>query len=121
MKTEYTIFEALRRKLKSIKKAKISQKISSISKFEKSDYHNLKLELDLKNYAQNIELRNKYAKWIFIMVCIWLFIILSIICFQAVGCFNLSDAVLITLISTTTANVAIYFLRVIRYLFPETG
>lgn len=35
--------------------------------------------------------------------------------------FQLSDTVLVTLIATTTTNVALFLTKVITHLFPETG
>lgn len=113
-------------KISTVEVGKISIEKSIFSILEEENLKKDRLkeenrELELRNVdrEQNIKLRKKYAYRIFVMVCIWLFIILTITCFQAIGCFHLSDAVLITLISTTTANVAAYFLGVIRYLFPK--
>lgn len=81
------------------------------------------LEEELRSLQQDREERKKYAKHIFILICVWLFIILLIIIaegFYEFTCFDLDDTVLITLITTTTANVAAYFLVVTKYLFPNS-
>ena len=75
-------------------------------------------KLGTRNIEQDINLRRQYAKWIFIMMCLW-FTIIFLQGFDA--CFELTDTVLVALITTTTANVAAYFLGVIRYLFPANN
>lgn len=70
--------------------------------------------------AQNRAERKLYAKWLFILVCAWLAVILSIVVLQGFGILCLSDSVLITLITTTTLNVLVLFGIVIRYLFKST-
>jgi hypothetical protein len=74
-------------------------------------------EAELKAALQNNIERKKYAKYIFIMTCIWLFVCLSIVTLEACKIFEISDAVLITLITTTTANVLGFFILVLKYLF----
>lgn len=83
-----------------------------------------KLNEELKDLKQDRDERKSYASKLYWLVLIWLVIILLIIIFQGLqflpgthSYFKLSDAVLITLITTTTANVAAFFLVVVRYLF----
>ena len=77
----------------------------------------------LKNEGerQDKDERKKYAYRIFWMISIWLVLIIStlgIAGFKA-WAFNLSDAVLITLIGSSTVTVAGFFFAVVKYLFPE--
>lgn len=76
-------------------------------------------EEDIVNQKQNRELRKKYAGKLFWMICVWLTLIIGILVFQGVRIIHLSNSVLITLITTTTANVAAFFLVVTKYLFPN--
>lgn len=83
-----------------------------------------KLGEELKDLRQDRDERKSYASKLYWLVLVWLVIILSIIIFQGLHflpgtglIFKLSDLVLITLITTTTANIAAFFLVVVRYLF----
>ena len=84
-------------------------------------------ELKGKELAQNLSERKKYAKQLFMMLSIWLAVMLVILTVNAVGqipgthlTFMMSDPVIITLITTTTANIAAFFLVVTKYLFPTS-
>jgi len=109
----------LKKKLKPIKKTDPSSKGSVFAKSELRVYKLKEAKLKVDELELTIILRRNYAYYIFWMVCIWLSIILIIIFFQGFGIFDLNNSVLITLISSTTANIAAYFLVVIRYLFPK--
>ncbi|MEI6946614.1 hypothetical protein V9K67_05385 [Paraflavisolibacter sp. H34] len=63
--------------------------------------------------------RKRYAELIFAITVIWLFIILMIVIQCGKGTLRLSDAVLITLITTTTASVFGFFLLVVNYYFNK--
>jgi len=82
-----------------------------------------KLTEELKDLRQDRDERKSYASKLYWLVLLWLILILLIVILQglkipAVGFdFQLTDAVLVTLITTTTANVAAFFLAVVRYLF----
>jgi len=83
-----------------------------------------KLGEELKGLKQDRDERKSYASKLYWLVLVWLAIILLIVLFQGLYAvpgtpliFKLSDWVLITLITTTTANVAAFFLVVVRYLF----
>jgi hypothetical protein len=82
-----------------------------------------KLGEELKDLRQDRDERKSYASKLYWLVLIWLTIILAIVILQGLKLsgmgfsFQLGDVVLITLITTTTANVAAFFLVVVRYLF----
>lgn len=86
-------------------------------------------ELELENLTQNIQLRKLYAGLLFSVLVFWIFVIMYVVLSTASGCqmlmprvgFHLSDAVVITLITTTTANVVGFFFAVTNYLFPKGG
>jgi hypothetical protein len=69
---------------------------------------------------QNIQERKTYAKRIFILLSIWLFTLFELICYSGIGFLKLSDKVLITLITATTADILGIFAIVITYLFPKS-
>lgn len=77
--------------------------------------------LVLKNYSQDIVLRYSYANNIFGLVCIYLVVVGFIVVSsgRTFVDFHLSDSVLITLLTTTTANVLTLFVLVVKYLFPS--
>lgn len=82
-----------------------------------------RLSEELKDLRQDRDERKSYASKLYWLVLMWLTIILLIVILQGLKVsglrltFQLNDAVLVTLITTTTANVAAFFLVVVRYLF----
>jgi hypothetical protein len=78
---------------------------------------------ELKDLKQDRDERKSYASKLYWLVLIWLMVILLIVILQGLRVsnigfsFQLDDVVLVTLITTTTANVAAFFLVVVRYLF----
>lgn len=75
--------------------------------------------VDIDGKKQDISERKKFAKWIFWMLLGWLAIILGIIVSVGFSWIKLSDSVIIALITSTTLNVAGFFLAVTKYLFPS--
>ena len=68
--------------------------------------------------------RRRYALWLFGLSVIWLIVILAFLLFAAIKTmfgidFELSDTVLVALITTTTINVLGLFYIVARWLFPS--
>jgi hypothetical protein len=78
-----------------------------------------RLDNDIKEQDKNE--RKVYANLIFTLVTMWLTIVLVI--FVAIGQNKLSysDSVIITLLTTTTANVITLFVLVTKYLFSPKG
>lgn len=116
----------------AIRPAQVQQLLnaeSSKSETSATESHFLDVERDIKveylrTLRQNNQERKKYAMYIFILTSIWAFCIFLILFFQGFGdnspfCFNISDNVLITLITTTTINFFGFFLLVIKYLFKS--
>ena len=66
---------------------------------------------------QNIQERKKYAHYLFWLICGWM----TFVAFLLIGCgieyWKFSDAILITLLTTTTANILGLFIFVAKYLF----
>jgi len=75
-----------------------------------------KLE-NLKSLQNDNRQRLSYAKLTFILTCVWISTSMTIVVCEGANILSLSEAVLITLISTTTANVFGFFFLVIKYLF----
>jgi hypothetical protein len=74
----------------------------------------------LKTLQDNNIQRKRYAINTFILTCCWIAIVIVIVVLTGLKRLILSDAVLITLITTTTASVFGFFLLVMKYLF-NTG
>jgi len=74
------------------------------------------LRTKLANLKSSFRLSTCFAIGIFVLVLIWLGIVLGIIVWQGKAK-PLSDAVLIALLSTTTANMISLLYLVIRYVF----
>lgn len=86
---------------------------------QKSTWEERLKEEEVYNSRQNRQQRKEYADNIFTFLCAYMLFVFLII----FGCgsyhthFGLSDDVLITLITTTTANVIGIFVFVVKYLF----
>jgi magnesium-transporting ATPase (P-type) len=80
----------------------------------------------LASLQQNNRDRFIFARYTFIITCAWIFIVIIIVFLNGYRRANgnpvlqLSDSVLIALITTTTINVFGFFLLVIKFLF-NTG
>ncbi|HEY4875925.1 MAG TPA: hypothetical protein VIH86_10155 [Puia sp.] len=78
--------------------------------------HEIKREY-LTTLRNNNSERIKYAKISFYFTCGWIFLVLFILLLCGSKVLVLSDSVLITLLTTTTANAFGFFFVVIKYLF----
>jgi len=83
-------------------------------------------ELELTNFDQDIKLRKRFAVALFCVLLFWIFVIIYIVLCSGAGRmvfagtkFYLSDTVIITLITSTTANIVGFFLVVTNYLFRD--
>lgn len=76
---------------------------------------------EIKDMMQNREERKSYAFCIFVLICIYLFLVFVILFFSGfkLWCFKLSDSILLTLLGTTLINVLGVFIIVVNYLFPN--
>jgi antibiotic biosynthesis monooxygenase (ABM) superfamily enzyme len=88
------------------------------AKQEKEKIKNEKSRVKLDGLKEYFEARKEFAQHIFTLVCLWLFFILIIVIASGKGNLILSDAVLITLITTTTVNVCGFLYVVAKFLFP---
>lgn len=78
------------------------------------------LEADLDIKVKKFELASKYYPQICLSIIIYLVIILLIVVLSSLSAsFNIKDTVLITLLSTTTANIIGVLYIASRWLFPS--
>ncbi|MCD0489943.1 hypothetical protein LPB86_17000 [Pedobacter sp. MC2016-14] len=79
----------------------------------------------LKNLKQDIAMRKEYADRIFQLLAFWLLFTACLVFLVALGKLELTENVLIALLTTSSANVIAIFIYVVKYLFarpskPET-
>jgi len=83
--------------------------------------------LELEDLAQNLKLRRKFARRVFLLTSLWLAVVVVIILLAGFRAtykshqFQLADSVLLALIGSTTANILGIFVIVVHYLFPQRG
>lgn len=75
----------------------------------------------IKDTQQDRNQRKDYATKIFWLVCAWLAAILGLVFCTGLKRLDLSDSVLITLISSVSVNIIGLMAIVANYLFPKTG
>jgi hypothetical protein len=73
----------------------------------------------LKRLLDDNKARKSFSVFIFAITILWMFLVLFIVIQCSRKKFILSDSVLITLITTTTANVFGFFYVVVNYLFNK--
>lgn len=76
-----------------------------------------KLTAEADKMVQDNQGRRAFSRNIFAVVAFWLAFVMAVVVLCASGKWTLSDAVLIALITTTTATVIGIFLIVANYLF----
>jgi hypothetical protein len=88
---------------------------------ERLKLENERLQSETLTIDQDRSERQKYAHRVFCLVVAWLFAMGLVVVAQGLdlGGFALSDAVVLTLIGSTTASVVGIFLIVAWYLFPS--
>ena len=100
----------------------IPEQPDNYSNEEQTALENARITEFQKDSAQDRSERKTYAGRIFRLLIGWLCVVASILClrgFSKLTFFNLSDAVLMTLIGSTTASVVGIFIIVAKYLFPQ--
>ena len=78
-----------------------------------------KLDNDIKE--QDKDERRLYAYRVFTLICIWLACVILILVGQGSGNLHYSDTIIVTLLTTSTANIIGLFAIVNGYLFKTTG
>jgi hypothetical protein len=84
------------------------------------DHHKAQVE----NFRQDMGQRKKYAKYIFVLTCVWVLGVYALMLLQGFGyfwkyAFHLTDSIVLAAIGSTTANIVGVFLIVTRYFFPK--
>ena len=74
---------------------------------------------ELEGNRQDREQRKGFANKLFILLASFIAVTLLIIFLVGFGCMELNDAVLITMLSTMSANVIGIFIYVVMYLFKS--
>lgn len=71
-----------------------------------------------EEHRDDIDNRRKLSKWIISIFVGYIVVVLGIVFACGWGWLTLSDSVMITLLSTTTANIVGLMTIILRYLFP---
>lgn len=86
---------------------------------EAKDLENARKEAELANLKQDVELRKTYSNRFFWLMCVYLLVVELFLIGAGLKSLTLSDTVLVTLLSTTTANIVGILIVVARYIFPD--
>jgi hypothetical protein len=71
----------------------------------------------LKSRRQDRRERKRYAELIYRLVCWWLAGLMVLVCCSGLGALDLAEAVLMTVVGSTTASVVAICAGVAKYLF----
>jgi len=104
---------------------KLAQKSASLKADQVSydqpleDYINTYLRRHYQAAGDYLDLQEKYAFRLFVLVCVWLFAVLTAVFFSGFQpkLFIISDSVMIAFITSSTASVLGLFLLVAKWLF----
>jgi len=72
---------------------------------------------ELEGRKQDRIQRKGYADKIFVLLCVYLFIVMVLLYFNGFGLTRLDSSVLIAIVTTSAANVIGIFILVAKYLF----
>lgn len=114
--------EAVERVFVDVDQISIDSLITGLVEDSRSNsfYDDMIKLLDAKGKAQDIEMRKEYASLIFKFVSYYMFFVFMLLFLSgSPSSFQMSDAVLLTLLGTTTATVISLFVIVANYLFPK--
>ena len=76
-------------------------------------------QLAISDYKQDIYARGWLYEWASVLVSLWLFFVLLIIVAKGQNKLNLSDSVIITLLTTSTANVIGIMIISMNYFYEK--
>lgn len=90
---------------------------------EERSFEHERQRISLQGLIDDVKARKKWGERVFYLLIAWLITDLLCICLQGFSAFgfHVSDAIIITLISTTTANVLGLGYVVANYLFPKSS
>ena len=92
-----------------------------LAREEEHSFSKEREKLQLQGMSDDLQARKTWGERVFVLLVVWLaVVVLAVIC-QGFGWreFHVADSVLITLITTTTANVLSLGYIVANYLFPK--
>lgn len=75
--------------------------------------------VDVCDRLGDIKLKRWYGVWILVLLSLWILYMMIFSFFQLYVASPISDAVFITLITTTTANIIGLPIIILKYLFPK--
>lgn len=75
---------------------------------------------ELESRKQDRKQRGRFSIWIFGFMGVYMFLILVALALSGAGVLTLSDTVLVSLLTTTTADVIGIFIIVAKYLFHKS-
>lgn len=75
--------------------------------------------IELYDKFNDIKLKKLYGVWILVILCFWILFVVVFCFFQLYVVSPISDAVFITLITTSIANIIGLPLIILKYLFPD--
>jgi antibiotic biosynthesis monooxygenase (ABM) superfamily enzyme len=97
-------------------RARIAEQLA-LAEVRKANAEASRAEGVVKDQDQNRLERSRYANKLFVMECIFIFLLLLLVGISSY--LGLSDAVLIVLITTGLSSIVSIFVFVVRYLFSE--
>lgn len=87
---------------------------------ELRDPDNLNLSEQKKDrFTQDTRFRKLFSYWIIVIIPIWLILTILLMFFTGFGLTTFSDAAIVALLTTTTANVLGLAFIVLKGMFPE--
>jgi hypothetical protein len=92
---------------------------ANVNEVKERDFKEEFSRAQLKRLIDDNNARKTFSLWLFSITVLWMFIVLMIVIQCGRQAIILSDSVLITLITTTTANVFGFFYVVVNYLFNK--
>jgi uncharacterized membrane protein (DUF485 family) len=96
-----------------------AERIEAIYDEEREHLNNELLREQVNKFKEDNEARRKFATALFVVTVIWMVFILIIVVAYGRGWLQYPSAVVITLITTTTANVFGFMYIVANYLFNK--
>lgn len=96
-----------------------NEKISTLENVTSADLKREKERQELMSMIQDREQRKTFADKIFTVTVVYIAVVLFILIACGFSRLQLSDTVLITLLSTTTANILSLLVIVFNHIFPK--
>ena len=82
----------------------INNNETQMGKSPSEKYRETKMSIELESLRQDKEMRKRFSFRIFWFVVIYVALVVLLVYLISSGCFSCSDTIVVTLLSTTTAN-----------------